>query len=99
MIQAHVPVRLAIDFSAMPDLDHDHFAALVTSEVDDSIVALADALLVLAPELLTARGSWIGSQAVDATEDAPAILLGGRFRLFDGRGLDEEFIDVHASCL
>lgn len=96
VIQLHVLVRLPVDFAAMADLEHDHFAAFVVYEVDDSIIALPDSVLVLARQFLTPGRSRISSQALNAPDDTPAIFLVDRLQLFDCSRLDEELIGVHA---
>ena len=88
---------LAVDFSAVPDLEHDYFAAVVVHEVNNSIVALVDAVLVLSREFFTARWSRIGGQTFNSPDKPTTIFVGNRLQFLDGRGLDEEPIGVHAA--
>lgn len=81
----------------MADLEHGHFAALVTHKIDNSIIALPHTVLVLARQLLTAGRPWICNQTFDAPNDTPAIFPRNCFKFLDGGRLDKELIDVHAA--
>ena len=85
------------NFSAMPDFEHDYFSAVIVHEVGNSIVALADAVLILSRELLTARWSRIGGETFNSSDKATTIFLANRLQFLGGRRFDEERIGVHAA--
>jgi len=68
-------------------LERHDLVALVAHEVDHSIVALPDPILVLARQLLTTGRSRVCRQAFDPTNNPPAVFLGVRFQFLTADGL------------
>lgn len=79
----------AIDILAMTDLDDVYDEFVVFDSVDDSILALADSIAVMARKLLASRGTGLVAELPDPFYDALAILFPwDGLDLLHGRGLD-----------
>jgi len=87
----------AVDLSAVADLDDGHQFRRVVDLVENSVVALANAIFFGAAELLAAVWAWVASEQLDLCDDAPAIGLGKSADLLGRRSLDLEPIASHAA--
>jgi hypothetical protein len=66
----------AIDFTTVPDLDHFDGAARVIDRVNDSELALANAITpLLAGKFFTSSRPRFGGKCSDPVHDALAVLL------------------------
>ena len=81
----------AIDFTAVPNLDHFNGAACVIDGVNDAELALANAIASLdSGKLFRASRSRFGGKCGDSVNDALAILLlTKRLDLFSSGWLNE----------
>jgi hypothetical protein len=99
-LQAFVGQRvLAIDLTAMPDLDDLDDVGFVVHRIDDSERPLADSItLLVAGQLLASGGPRVLGESLNATDDSSA--LGARLDLLEllgGGSLDAEVIACHVA--
>ena len=64
-----------IDLLAIPDLHDGHGLDLIVDLVKDAVVALPNAVLVVAGQLLAAVGSWLKSKRPQSVDNALAVCL------------------------
>jgi hypothetical protein len=81
----------------MADLYHQDHPGVIVNAIDDPIIALSDAILLEARELLATMRPRLRGEALDARDDLPSVFGGERLQLFDGRRLDEQAIACHAA--
>ena len=81
----------------MANLHDDDQALVIVDRIDHPVVALPDAVLLLARQLLTARGPGIGRQRPDPLREPLAVSPGGAFKLLDRARLYENAIACHAA--
>src|SRR5438105_13522430 len=77
-------------------LHHEHHLDVVIDAVDDSVVTLADSILVEARKLLAGMRPRLRGEPLDASDDLSAVLVGERLQFLDGQRLDEQAIPCHA---
>jgi hypothetical protein len=81
----------------MADLYHDHHPGIIVNAIDDPIIALSDAILFEARELLATVRPRLRGKPLDSRDHPPSVFGGERLQLFDGRTLDEQPIACHAA--
>lgn len=82
----------------MTNLDDGNDGPLAVDFVDDPVIALPHAVLIMPRELLTASGTGIVREIANSSSDAPSVRLPvDGFELFDRAGLDEDLKASHAS--
>lgn len=82
----------------MPDSNNHDDEFIVLDLVKDAVVSLADAITVVPREFLAAWRSGFLRQALDQSDDALSVFLGGYGnKLFPGRGLYQQPIFCHCA--
>ena len=65
--------------------------------VHNTVVALTDAIQILASEFLASRWSWLRGQCRNPGNDLAADLVGNALQFFRGGTLDQDAIACHAA--
>ncbi|MGI9040199.1 MAG: hypothetical protein ACR2HK_03675 [Gemmatimonadales bacterium] len=98
--ELEVAPALAIYILTVPDLHHDNSADVIVDGVDDSVITLPDAILLLPGQFLAPGRPGLGGERPHARDDLSAKFEGKSLQLFDGGRLDQQPIACHAaSCL
>ncbi len=87
----------AIHVPAVANLHDDDGRLGIIDGIQHSIVSLANAILFLAGEFLSAGGAWFGGQIPDLGGDSPAVLGRQGLEFLRSRWLDEQPITCHAA--
>ena len=85
---------LAVDVPSVADLHEGNHARLIVNGIDNAIVSLANAIVILAGKLLAAWRSRIATQSTQTVCNAAQIGLGYSAQLPFCRLLDDETIRV-----
>jgi hypothetical protein len=87
----------SIYVSAVPNLEDRHLSSRVIDEIDDPIVPLSKAVLVVSGELLAARRPRLICEGADPLDQTPAVLARKSIEFLGRRCLDQKTICGHAA--
>ena len=87
----------AVDFSLVAYLHDSHQFGRVVDPVEDAVIALANAVLLCAAELLAAMWPWVGREQLDPRDNALTVGLAKIADLLGRRALDFESIAFHVA--
>ena len=87
----------AVDFSPVADLHYGHQFHRVVDLVENAVVALANAVLLRAAQLLATVGSWVAREQLNLRDNTLAVGLPKISDLLGRRTLDFESIAFHVA--
>ena len=95
LLRRHQAASAAVDIPAIADRNDRHDQDLVLDGVEHAVVALADPVLVMAGELLTADRPGVARERLDLGGETAPVFGGDGFEFFDGGRLDADVITCH----